>query len=301
MYTDVQLAVLFADIVGSTRLYERLGDAAARELIAASLELMREATESRGGTVIKTMGDEIMATFAEPDEAIAAAARIQRLIETAPELTSGSAGRVAIRIGCHYGPVMLEQSDVFGSTVHTANRLTSQAKGGQIMVTDEVVSRLGPEWRSAIRHVDSATLRGFRDEVMLYEVHWHPEDITSVLQVPALLGAARTRAARLCVALQDQQVTLSDERPALHLGRAEGNDLMVPGSLVSRLHARIEAGKGSFQFIDQSTNGSFVRPDGGDVVFVRRDAMTLIGTGAIGLGREPSDDDPGTLRYRCED
>ena len=300
MHTDVQLAVMFADIVGSTRLYERLGDATARDLITATLDLMREATESQRGTVIKTMGDEIMATFAEPNDAITAAAQLQRRVETAPQMTSSAGGRVMIRIGCHYGPVMREQSDVFGSTVHTANRLTSQAKGGQIMVSDEVISRLGPEWRSAIRHVDVATLRGFRDEVVLYEVLWHPEEITSVLQVPTLMGATRMRAARLYVTLQTDEITLSDERPAMHLGRAEGNDFMVPGSLVSRVHARIEAGKGGFQFIDQSTNGSFVRPDGQAVVFVRRDTMTLHGAGAIGLGREPTDDDPGTLRYRCE-
>jgi class 3 adenylate cyclase len=91
-------------------------------LIAASLDLISEAT-NRVAAPSSTMGDEIMATFAEPDEAIAAAARIQRLTETAPALTSGTGGRVTIRIGCRYGPVMLEQSDVFGSTVHTANRL----------------------------------------------------------------------------------------------------------------------------------------------------------------------------------
>jgi hypothetical protein len=72
----------------------------------------------------------------------------------------------------------------------------------------------------------------------------------------------------LCVSLQDAQVTLSDERPAIHLGRADGNDLIVPGSLVSDCTRASRAGKGSFQFIDQSTNDKLHRPDGGDVVFV---------------------------------
>ena len=299
MYTDVHLAVLFADVVGSTRLYEQLGDGIAREVIAAALDLMREATESHRGTVVKTMGDEIMATFAQPNDAIHAAAKMQRLIGSESGMNRGPA-RVAIRIGCHFGPVMLEQRDVFGSTVHTANRLTSQAKGGQIMVTDDIVSRLSADWRSAVRHVDVATLRGFRDEVTLYEVIWHAEDITSVLQVPNILGAARMRTASLCVSLQGRDLRLSDEGQVLYLGRADGNDMIVPGSLVSRLHARIEVGRVSFQFIDQSTNGSFVHPDGREVVFVRRDTLSLEGAGAIGLGREPKEDDPGTLHYRCE-
>jgi hypothetical protein len=240
-----------------------------------------------------------MATFAQPNDAIHAAAKMQRLIGSESGINRGPA-RVAIRIGCHFGPVMLEQRDVFGSTVHTANRLTSQAKGGQIMVTDDIVSRLSADWRSAVRHVDVATLRGFRDEVTLYEVIWHAEDITSVLQVPNILGAARMRTASLCVSLQGRDLRLSDEGQVLYLGRADGNDMIVPGSLVSRLHARIEVGRVSFQFIDQSTNGSFVHPDGREVVFVRRDTLSLEGAGAIGLGREPKEDDPGTLRYRCE-
>lgn len=299
MHTDVQLVVLFADVVGSTRLYERLGDAAAREIIARSLEVMREATELHRGTIIKTMGDEIMATFAQVNDAISAAARMQRAIATHPQLTDGS-NRVAIRIGCHFGPVMLEQRDVFGSTVHTANRLTSQAKGGQIMVTDEIVDRLAPDWKPAVRHVDIATLRGFSDEVALYEILWHAEDVTNVLRVPEILGSRSSRAARLYVRVNGAAAELADDRPLLQLGRAEGNDLMVPGSLVSRQHARLEAGRAGFVFVDQSTNGSFVHPDGGEPQFVRRDSVRLEGSGRIGLGREPSTDDPGTIRYTTE-
>ncbi len=300
MHTDVQLAVVFADVVGSTQLYDRLGEAIARELIASTLDLMREATEVHHGSVVKTMGDEIMATFAEASDAIAAAARMQRLIGADHETSRGPA-RIALRIGCHFGPVLLDEADVIGSTVHTANRLTSQAKAGQIMVTEEVVTRLSPEWRTAVRHVDLAKLKGIRDEVALYEVIWQPEDVTSVLHVPSILGIAKQRPARLWVQIEGATVCLDDERTVMYMGRAEGNDLVVPGSLVSRLHARIEVGRGSFQFVDQSTNGSFVHPDGAEVAFVRRDTMTLLGTGRIGLGREPRSDDPGTLSYRCED
>jgi class 3 adenylate cyclase len=300
MHTDVQLAVVFADVVGSTQLYDRLGEEIARELIASTLDLMREATVAHRGSVVKTMGDEIMSTFAEPSDAIAAAARMQRLIGTDHATSSGPA-RIALRIGCHFGPVLLDQADVFGSTVHTANRLTSQAKAGQIMVTEDVVARLTPEWRTTVRHVDVAKLKGFRDEVALYEVIWQPEDITSVLHVPSILGAAKKRSARLEVRVGTVSASLDDDRTVLSLGRAEGNDLIVPGSLVSRLHARLEVGRGSFQFVDQSTNGSFVHPDDGDVVFVRRDTITLVGSGRIGLGREPRDDDPGTIFYRSVD
>jgi class 3 adenylate cyclase len=300
MRTDVQLAVLFADVVGSTRLYERLGDTAARELIAASLDLMKDATRHHGGTVVKTMGDEIMATFAHASDAISAAARMQRRIGEDSKFTAAQS-RIALRIGCHCGPVVWEQHDVFGSTVHTANRLTSQAKAGQIMVTEAVVSRLPPDWRSSIRHVDVATLRGFQDEVELYEVIWHAEDVTNVLRLPAAFGSGRTRATRLRLSVNGTEIALCEEGGSIQLGRADTCELVVQGSLVSRLHARIEVSKGGFRFVDQSTNGSFVHVDGGDSVFVRRDSMTLEGNGLIGLGREPGDQDPGSIRYACED
>ncbi|MEI6459789.1 MAG: adenylate/guanylate cyclase domain-containing protein [Pseudomonadota bacterium] len=300
MHTDVQLAVLFADVVGSTRLYEQYGDAAARELVGAALDLMRDSTEAHSGTVIKTMGDEIMATFATAGDAIAAAAQMQRAIASRPQFNVGTT-RIAIRIGCHFGPVMREPRDVFGATVHTANRLTSLAKAEQIMVTEEVVIRLPPQWQGAVRHVDIATLRGFSEEVALFEVLWHAEDATSVLQIVVPGAGGRTRSTRLRISVNGSELTLTDAPRVIQLGRGEGNELVVPGTLVSRHHARVEVSKTGFQFIDQSTNGSFVQPEGGEMQFVRRDTVTLVGDGRIGLGREPTTGDSGTIFYYSED
>jgi adenylate cyclase len=134
MGKDIELAILFADVVGSTRLYELMGDLRARDMVSTCIDVMRSATEQSHGTVIKTMGDEVMASFPSADEALNAAAQMQQLISTHAQLkVEGQV--VAIRIGCHFGPVVLESRDVFGSTVHTANRMTSQAKAGQIITT----------------------------------------------------------------------------------------------------------------------------------------------------------------------
>ena len=134
MGKDIELAIVFADVVGSTRLYESLGEVRARDMVAICIEVMRTATEQHQGTVIKTMGDEIMATFPTADDALDAAAQMQQQISTHAQL-SADGQPVAIRVGCHFGPVVLENRDVFGSTVHTANRMTSQAKAGQIITT----------------------------------------------------------------------------------------------------------------------------------------------------------------------
>jgi len=171
MGKDIELAILFADVVGSTRLYELMGDLRARDMVAICIEVMRSATEQHQGTVIKTMGDEVMATFPSADEALNAAAQMQQQISTHAQLKVDGQP-VAIRIGCHYGPVMLENRDVFGATVHTANRMTSQAKATQIITTAATVERLSPEWRASCRQIDIATLKGQGSEVTLYEVLW---------------------------------------------------------------------------------------------------------------------------------
>ena len=123
MAKDIELAILFADVVGSTRLYEVLGDERARETVARCIEVMRQSTDQHKGTVIKTMGDEIMATFPTADDALNAAAQMQRIIRDSKDMDVEGA-HVAIRIGCHFGPVVLENRDIFGSTVHTVNRMT---------------------------------------------------------------------------------------------------------------------------------------------------------------------------------
>ena len=127
MGKDVEVAILFADVVGSTQLYEQLGDVKARQMVGRCLDIMREATEANRGTVIKTMGDEVMSTF---------------------------------RIGCHFGPVVQEHRDIFGSAVHTANRMTSQAKAKQVITTLGTVQKMSPEWQAATRQIDIATVRG---------------------------------------------------------------------------------------------------------------------------------------------
>ncbi|HEX5418626.1 MAG TPA: adenylate/guanylate cyclase domain-containing protein [Gammaproteobacteria bacterium] len=298
MGREVEVAILFADVVGSTQLYEQLGDNHARETVGLCLEIMREATEANGGNVIKTMGDEVMSTFPTADAAMNAARRMQERISTAPELHHET-GQVAIRIGCHFGPVVQEQRDIFGSAVHIANRMTSQAKAKQIITTLSMVERLSPEWQSMARQIDIATVRGKADEVVLFEVLWQPEEATSML--PTVPWTKRKRSRRLSLRYQGKEIMVGEGRKSVTLGRAEDNDLVVKGNLISRLHARVEASRDKFTLFDESTNGTFVQTDTGEEIFVRRDSTQLTGEGVIGLGRVAQ---PGTalaVHYVVED
>jgi len=301
MGKDVEVAILFADVVGSTQLYEQLGDIKARQMVGRCLDIMREATEGNQGTVIKTMGDEVMSTFPTADDAMNAARRMQERITTDGELAHDN-GHVAIRIGCHYGPVVQEHRDIFGSAVHTANRMTSQAKAKQIITTLATVERLSPEWQSTARQIDIATVRGKADEVVLFEVLWQPDEATSMLPTVGH-GRPKTgaRQKRLSLRYQGREVTVGEGRKSATLGRAEDNDVVVKGNLISRVHARVEVSRDKFTLVDESTNGTFVQTNTGEEIFVRRDSTQLTGEGVIGLGRVAQ---PGTalaVHYVIED
>ncbi|HTW74232.1 MAG TPA: adenylate/guanylate cyclase domain-containing protein [Steroidobacteraceae bacterium] len=300
MGKDIELAILFADVVGSTRLFEAMGDLRARDMISTCIDVMRDATEQHHGTVIKTIGDEVMATFPGADDALNAAGQMQRQIAAHTELKVEGIP-VAIRIGCHFGPVVLEARDVFGASVHTANRMTSQAKAGQIITTAALIERLSPEWRASVRQIDVATIRGQGGEIALYEVLWQTEDVTSMLPSIALNARDARRARRLRLTLHDREFVLDESRPLVAIGRADDNDVVVRGNLISRLHARIEFSRNRFTLTDQSTNGTFVQINGEEESFIRRDSMPIKGAGLIGLGRIPDRDSPLTIRFVCEE
>jgi len=299
MGRDVELAILFADVVGSTQLYEKLGDDRARGMVARCLEIMREATERVHGKVIKTMGDEVMSTFESADAAMNAARQMQETIISDPGLGHDD-GHVAIRIGCHFGPVAEEQRDVFGSAVHTANRMTSQAKAGQIITTQGTVEQLSDEWRALCREIDVATVRGRADEVVLFEVLWEPDEATNMLPMVGF-GAESRRKRRLTLRFQGKDIIVGEGRKSATLGRAEDNDVVVKGNLISRLHARIELSKDRFTLVDESTNGTFVLTASGEEVYVRRDRAPLAGAGIIGLGRVAQADSELAVHYNVED
>src|SRR5215469_9332975 len=300
MGKDIELAILFADVVGSTRLYDLMGDLRARDMVAICIDIMRSATEQRHGTVIKTMGDEVMSTFPSADEALNAAAQMQQQISSHAQLKVDGQP-VCIRIGCHFGPVMLENRDVFRAAVHTANRMTSQAKAGQIVTTAATVDKLSPEWRASCRQIDIATLKGQGSEVVLYEVLWQTEDVTSM--VPGIAGgdARAARGLRLRLRFDERELLVDERHSSITIGRAEDNDVVVKGNLISRLHARIEISRNKFVLIDQSTNGTFVQSADGEESFVRRDSLQIRGQGMIGLGRLPEQGSPQTIRFTCEE
>lgn len=299
MARDLEVAILFADVVGSTQLYEQFGDTRASETVSLCLAVMKDSTDQFNGTVIKTIGDEVMATFPTVDDAMGAASAMQARI-TADAEASGEHIPVSIRVGCHFGPVVKEQNDIFGAAVHTANRMTSQAKARQIVISGATVERMSQKWRKQTRQIDVATVRGRLDEVALYELLWQPDEATSMLPQIEWENRGRRANGKLTLTFRDQTVVVDDSRKSINIGRADDNDLVVKGNLISRIHARIEQRRGRFILIDQSTNGTFLQNVQGDETFVRRDSFELVGEGIIGLGKVAKPGAPLSIHFICE-
>src|SRR2546421_135731 len=132
-------AILFADVSGSTALYELLGDKPAAKAIEACLNELRAVVANREGQVVKTIGDEIMVVFGNGEAACDAAREMQQRVIALPP----SAGvKLAIRIGFHFGLVLEDKGDFWGDGVNTAARLAALAKAGQILTSGATANAL---------------------------------------------------------------------------------------------------------------------------------------------------------------
>lgn len=277
------IGVLFADIAGSTRLYDTLGDAQAKRMIDECLEVMRVATARYGGRVVKTIGDEVMCVLPDADSTCLAATDMQLKITSLP---AAAGVQRAIRAGFHVGVVIEENNDVFGDTVNLAARMAGLAKGNQIMTTRVAVDMLSPMLRSGTRPIAALSVKGKGDDVEVCEVLWQPtEELT--MATPSALAAAGHVELQLRHAGKVHRLTQANV--GVFLGRDVSCEILVADRMASRVHARVELRRGKFYLIDQSTNGTFVMVRGETEMVLRREEVMLRASGQIALGHSVSD------------
>lgn len=171
-----KMAVLFADICGSTALYEQLGNETALNMVTRTLNLLKQEVARHKGTLIKTIGDEIMCTFPNAMRA-AQAARAMHLVVDAEK--PGGEHPIAVRIGLHFGDVILKANDVFGDTVNVAARIASITRAWQIMTTQEVIDALPADLGHKSVPITRASFRGKQDTLAVYQLLWESEDAAS--------------------------------------------------------------------------------------------------------------------------
>lgn len=272
-------AVLFADVSGSTHLYEVLGDTRAFAAVNVRLDILRRLTVAHSGQVIKTIGDEIMAVFPNAVSAAQAACEMQMVVSAKPLIDNI---RVGIRIGFHFGPVLKNNGDVFGDTVNIAARMTEIAQAQQIITTGTTVAMLPPIMRTSTRTLNSLSIKGKADDIEVREVIWQEsEELTMVV---GNTYTAKTSEPVLQLVHQSATLIVDAAHPSITIGRDELADIVIEDRRASRMHAKIERRRDKFILIDLSSNGSFVNIKGEDEIQLRREEMVLRESGTISLG-----------------
>jgi adenylate cyclase len=277
-----KLAVLFADVCGSTPLYESLGDDQARRLIFSCINAMTGEIAGHNGRLIKTIGDEVMCIFPSAEDAFQASCAMQSAAANERQLSRAA---LHVRIGFNYGEVILEHNDVYGNTVNVAARVASITRAGQIMATRAVYDALSIPLRGRMRQILRAELKGLQHQFEIYQVLMEDDspDNTRV-GIPAFRRPT-DHAHEMVLRYRDQCIRIDQARREIMLGREESCDLIIHSDLTSRMHCRVELRAGKFVIADQSTNGTYIRSSDGSIVRISREEAVLYGNGSISLGQ----------------
>jgi adenylate cyclase len=287
-------AILFADVVDSTGIYESLGDNQALSLVNMLFAALTRRVVAHSGTVVKTLGDGMVCQFGSADAAFRAACAMQAAtLDLAPRVP----GTLAIKVGFNFGPVVLKGADVFGDTVNVCARLVATANPGQVLTTQQAVDALSRPMVLRCRELYPVKLKGRAEPVVVYDVMWRVDpDVTETVMHYEPLAPAGRWALKLSHGGETHDV---EQHSEARIGRDKSNDFVVPSARASRVHARIYSREGNFVIVDQSSNGTFVLTDGNSTeVMLRREEALLGERGWIGLGSPASKHGDHVLRYR---
>lgn len=293
--------VLFADLRGSTSLYEQLGNAEATSVVTHTVTALARTVTDCGGQVIKTLGDGLMAVFDAPSAGAKAANEMHEALE---KLVSrgrehgASAGLRALRlqVALARGEVVEMAGDCYGDAVNVAARLLDHAGDNETLVTADVFDGL-PTWlQQRFRSLDRLQLRGRVEPVQVHVLGGRRGVDLAATQFGDVAPAPEPEGIRLMWA--DMNRVYAGPHLPIVLGRSPQATYCIDDQRVSRSHARIDWHGGTFQLTDLSYNGTYVRFGGDDeIVSLRRGNCTLHGSGIIGLGGSPTDPASPCVRF----
>jgi adenylate cyclase len=293
------MAVLFADVSDSTRLYESMGDTIAFGKVREVIGLLKNVTAAYNGRVVKTIGDGLMCAFVTADAAANAAGEMHRQIAQREGEVPGK--KLTIRIGFHYGQVIQDGDDVFGDSVNIAARMAGLALAGQAVTTSDTVAALSPAFHDTVRHLSALPVKGKSEEIEVHELLWQPSIERTLIpgKMAALqfAAAAEVTGPRIKLTYRGRDVIRSD---TVFLGRDASNTLFIMDPMASRRHGKIELRGGKFVLMDQSSNGTFVTIGESSEIRLRREEIILYSTGKIAFGHSASDPEAEVVKFNCD-
>lgn len=278
--TDNQCAIMFADISGSTRLYNQLGDDKAELLISSRLTTMQSIASKHQGRVIKTIGDEIMCQFPTAEDAALAASEMH-----IKKTSTGNTPALNLRIGLHFGSIVAKDDDIYGDAVNIAARMATIAEANQTITTESFTHLLSEHLMAITRLFDTTRVKGIDKEIKIYQILWGENNVTAFATAQHI---QQISLANISIVFkfnnEERFYTDSDFTVPISIGRDNDCDIPIEATYASRSHVNLEFRRGKFVLVDHSTNGTYVKFNHQDEIFIRREELPLIGEGYICLG-----------------
>ncbi|HBF08926.1 MAG: adenylate/guanylate cyclase domain-containing protein [Pseudomonadota bacterium] len=303
--------VIFVDIAGSTQLYEKLGDLAAYTQIATTLAQLGDIVHRYGGQVIKHIGDEVLCFFED------VVAGIRAMVVAQIETSTAHNTQLAIRVGCHYGPILSRNNDIYGDTVNIAAHLASLARAQQILTSEKTLNEYEVSKDKHIGHyqihgaldfsqplqhrfLTQFSPKGKQESINAVLLYWESyledavADWTFVHPIPDLDIQAKEI---FCLESKEQHFKMASGKTKALVGRVQEMDVRVFSRNVSRQHGMFELKDGQILYTDQSSNGTYIQMGSNKMQFIHRQTVVLTGEGRISFGVAVDDSPEFEFKY----
>jgi class 3 adenylate cyclase len=299
----VQTTVVFADLFGSTSVFEALGNVRATQAVTQVTTWIAGIVEAHGGRVVKMLGDGVLALFADNPSAINAVVEMQRSHQKHMSQMP-AARRMPIRIGVASGDVEIVDGDCYGDAVNVAARLSDLSGPQQIWANSAALDGADEADGVRFRILGPISIRGRAEPCTVYQVDWQDDVASDFLTVqadldPMLVGSQMdVLGGQIELTwLSSSKIFKSFELP-IHIGRVRQAEFVVNNPRVSRTHARVDWRNGSVMLVDVSSYGCWVRfSGGGSDLLLRREECVLHGHGEIALGSSFADQSAPTVSF----
>lgn len=298
--TAIKLAILYADVSGSTRIYETYGDTVASKNIERCLSILANITTEGEGRVVKTIGDEVMCAFPNPVRAVMAAKEMHQALHDASEAGRFDIGAMHVKIGWHYGLVNYRSAEIIGEAPVIAQQVIRLAKAGEILASEQSLANLPEELKQYARLIDTVEAEGYQGVLNVYSLPWEEED--EVTRMGSVASGYENVSSYKSLVLEcaDKTLRLDSDHTRCRIGRSPENDLCVHGKFTSKQHADIVFTHGRFHLQDNSTNGTAIITAEGHTSRLHREMGILSGQGVLCFGGLPETDPDAAVHFLCE-
>lgn len=296
-----EVTIVFADLTGSTGLYEALGNAQATELVTGATQRLGVMCESRGGRVFKYLGDGVLVSFEHNTAAAQCVIEMQRAHTERIRSMPGKM-KMMLKIGLARGEIVEKNGDCFGDPVNVASRLCDLSGPEQILATENVIEQLATDVDVRARNLGAMSIRGRVEPTVVYQIEWQTEVASAFLTIAASLESMalvdNSMDANIRLTWLNTQACFQRKDVPIYLGRVSQAQFVVDDQRVSRLHAMIDWRGNNFTLEDLSSFGTWVRFHAQSAsIALRRQECVLLDKGEIALGASFDDVSVPTITF----